>query len=47
MECRETVPSGQKTNHTCMEAVILVALVVYIFLHNWSATLISLIAFPL
>ena len=30
MECRETVPSGQKTNHTCSKAVILVALVVYI-----------------
>ena len=32
MECREVAFAGQRTNHTCIEAVILVALLVYIFL---------------
>ncbi|MCD8273124.1 efflux RND transporter permease subunit [Akkermansia sp.] len=38
--------SIDEIKHTFMEAVILVALVVYVFLQNWRATLIPLIAVP-
>lgn len=38
--------SIEEIKHTFIEAVILVALVVYIFLQNWRATLIPLIAVP-
>ena len=38
--------SIDEIKHTFLEAVILVALVVYIFLQNWRATLIPLIAVP-
>ena len=38
--------SINEIRHTFMEAIILVALVVYMFLQNWRATLIPLIAVP-
>ena len=38
--------SIREIEHTFVEAIILVALVVYIFLQNWRATLIPLIAVP-
>ena len=38
--------SISEIRHTFIEAIILVALVVYIFLQNWRATLIPLIAVP-
>lgn len=38
--------SIEEIKHTLLEAVVLVALVVYIFLQNWRATLIPLIAVP-
>ena len=38
--------SIDEIKHTFMEAVILVALVVYVCLQNWRATLIQLIAVP-
>lgn len=38
--------SIEEIRHTLLEAVVLVALVVYIFLQNWRATLIPLIAVP-
>ena len=38
--------SIEEIKHTFIEAIILVALVVYLFLQNWRATLIPLIAVP-
>ena len=38
--------SIEEIKHTFIEAIILVALVVYMFLQNWRATLIPLIAVP-
>lgn len=38
--------SIREIQHTFMEAIVLVALVVYVFLQNWRATLIPLIAVP-
>ena len=38
--------SIEEIKHTFLEAIILVALVVYMFLQNWRATLIPLIAVP-
>jgi len=38
--------SIEEIKHTFIEAIVLVALVVYLFLQNWRATLIPLIAVP-